>query len=327
MKNVTILKEKRIPIDLLNLCRDNLEKKNFNVIFADYEEEEQKLLDKLLSSQAILCCPGRFLKDSLILKLKSNVKLFQLWSSGYDKFNVNGCTKVNIPVCNNGGANSRSVAEHTILLMLAGSRGMWECMNRVKKGLWGGNRHGLDFQTLYKKKIGIVGLGKIGKIVVEMLNGFGCQIHYYDIKRDLEFERLYKIKFLDLKNLFLESDIISLHLHLNDKTKNIISKSLINSMKKGSRLINVSRAQLVDSKYVEIALNEGTLSSYCSDVFDIEPNSKNDELIRHPNFIGTPHTAGSTYDTYVNAIKTCIDNIEKSFKNEKLKFVVNPEVL
>ena len=135
MKNVTILKEKRIPIDLLNLCKENLEKKNFNVIFADYEEEEQKLLDKLLSSQAILCCPGRFLKDSLILKLKSNVKLFQLWSSGYDKFNVNGCTKVNIPVCNNGGANSRSVAEHTILLMLAGSRGMWECMNRVKKGL------------------------------------------------------------------------------------------------------------------------------------------------------------------------------------------------
>jgi len=327
MQNVTILKEQRIPQELLDLCHSSLIRKKFNVCFADYNDSRSSLLQKLNFSRAILCCPGRHLADDLIYQLRESVELFQLWSSGFDKFNVKGCSDSNILVCNNGGANSRSVAEHTILLILAGTRGVWECMNRVKKGMWGGNRHGLDFELLYQKKIGIIGLGKIGKIVVEMLNGFGCQIFYYDIRRDYEFEKKYNLSYTSLDSIFEECDIISLHLHLNKSTERIISQDLLEKAKPGLRLINVSRAQLVDNVYALKALNNGRLSSFCADVFEVEPNLKNDELIKHPNFMGTPHTAGSTYDTYVSAINACTENIEKLFNNQKIEFIVNPEIL
>ena len=226
-KSVTLLKESRIPFELLEMCKSSLTDRGFSIEVADYAEDINVLRHKLLSSEAVFCCPGRYLDDSTIEIVSKKVKLFQLWSSGFDKFNISGCEKFGVAVCNNGGANSTSVAEHTVMLILAGSRGLNECLNRVKKGLWAGNRHGLDYQTLINREIGIIGLGNIGKKVAARLYGFGCRLSYFDVRRNLEAEHQLGLTFKPLKELCAIADIITLHLHANAQTENLLSRELL----------------------------------------------------------------------------------------------------
>ena len=138
-----------------------------------------------MSSEAVLL-PRRYLDDSTIEIVSKKVKLFSFGVRVLISSTFPGCEKFGVAVCNNGGANSTSVAEHTVMLILAGSRGLNECLNRVKKGLWAGNRHGLDYQTLINREIGIIGLGNIGKKVAARLYGFGCRLSYFDVRRNLK---------------------------------------------------------------------------------------------------------------------------------------------
>ena len=117
--------------------------------------------------------------------------------------------------------------------------------------------------------------------------------------------------------LIKKSDIVTIHLHLNDKTKNMISGKLIKSMKKNSILINVSRPQLVDNKALLNALKKNKIRGAGLDVLDKEPTIKNDPLNNHPGVVVTPHIAGSTYDTYLRVIKNCLNNIQNTLRNKK----------
>ena len=320
-KNVLYFYEKRIPKNIIRLVSSEIKKKFFFKKI-NYSESDRKIKSALSWADAVFFGPGRYLTKEQINTAKK-VKIFQLWSSGYDKFNLKDSKAHNIPVCNNGSQNSVAVAEHAVLLMLSLNKKLIHFYQRTIGGNWKNNSHGFDLYELKNKKIGLLGLGRIGKEVAKILNGFGCKIFYYDInKLKKNEEKKLSVKFKNKNQILKNSDIISLHLHLNKNTKHYINKKNINLIKPNSILINVSRADLIERKPLINSLKNNRIRGFALDAHYEEPTKKNDELLKLENVLSTPHIAGSTFDTYVRVIRVCIENIDRAFKNKKLKYTI-----
>src|SRR5205807_9211379 len=151
------------------------------------------------------------------------LKLVQLLSAGYDDVDLGAARRAKVPIANNGGANAISVAEHTLMLMLAVSRRLvWQHGN-VSAGRWRGNAPAPRMYELYDKTLGIVGLGTIGKKVARLARAFGMRVQYYDLVRLSEdAEDALVVRFRLLRELLRSSDIISLHVPLNASTRHMI---------------------------------------------------------------------------------------------------------
>lgn len=315
--------EERVPEALRALVRSHIPQDEFEIDSMTYLTPDDERKEKLAHADVVLLAPGRHIPDDVLVAAK-NVKLMQLWSSGYDKFNLAACSALGIPVANNGGANACSVAEHAVLLMLAVYKWLPDSHRRTVTGQWAGNSHGLDMFLLNGKKLGIIGFGNIGKQVARKVSGFDMDVSYFDIRRaDPAVEVGHRVSFKALEELVAESDIITLHLHSNDATRNIIDRSAIARMKKGAVLINVSRAQLVDQDALREALIEKRLGGAGLDVYLKEPTEANDALLSLPDVVATPHIAGSTYDTYAMVMQRAVDNFRRVMRGEEPKWVVN----
>ncbi|MBP9711151.1 MAG: 2-hydroxyacid dehydrogenase [Candidatus Pacebacteria bacterium] len=311
MQKLLYVYEERIPQDLQTLVLSYFPKDEFEVKTITYLTSPEEQARKLGWAEVVFFAPGRFLPDNILESARS-VKLMQLWSSGYDKFNVAGAKKFGIPVANNGGSNAQSVAEHAVLLMLAVYKWLPDSHRRTVTGTWAGNNHGLDMFTLRGKKVGVIGFGNIGQGVARILKGFGAQVLYYDIKQAApEKENELGAAFLTLSELLNQSDIVTLHLHSNDNTKNIISAEAFSQMRKGSVLINASRAALVDQQALFTALTDGTLHGAGLDVYPEEPTKTGDPILTLPNVVATPHMAGSTRDAYIQSLNNALENFRR----------------
>jgi len=321
-KNLLYVYEERIPKVLQKLVILEIKKKKFNLKKMTYKTS-LKHQKKLFSwCDAVFFAPGRYLKNEVVESAK-NCKIFQLWSSGFDKFNVKAAKKNNITICNNGSQNNISVAEHAVMLMLSLNRKLIHFNNITKNGNWAGNSHGVDLFEMKNKVLGIIGFGNIGKTVAKICSGFDMKIIYFDTtKLSKKEERLHNVSYASKTNLLKKSDIISLHLHLNSKTKNLINKKNIKILKKKAIIINVSRANLIEKKAIQIALKNKIVAGFGLDVHYEEPTIKNDEVLNHPNVVSTPHTAGSTLDTYKRVIFNCLQNIEKKLNNKKVNWKI-----
>tara|TARA_B100000575_G_C23066396_1_gene614030 strand:- start:265 stop:1248 length:984 start_codon:yes stop_codon:yes gene_type:complete len=310
--------EERIPIPLRNLVEKQIKNHNFLYKKMTYKLSNSKQKKLFGWADAVFFAPGRFIEDDVIKQGKNNLKIFQLWSSGFEKFNVKGAKKFNVPLANNGSQNSIAVAEMAVLLMMAVNRKLPHFYERTITGNWKNNSHGFDLYEMHGKTLGIIGFGNIGKKVAKICNSFGMKILYYDkVRATRKLEKELDAKFVSKNIIIKKSDILSIHLHLNNKTKKIIDKKSIQKMKKNSILINVSRSQLVDNKALLEALKHNKIRGAGLDVHDKEPTVKNDELNNHPGVVVTPHISGSTYDTYSRVIKSCLENIENTIKNRK----------
>ena len=179
----------RHPESLRDLIRSELSFWDWEVIEFSYDDSDQSIKDKLKLCDGVLFAPARFLSYD-VLKAAEKCKIFQIWSSGYDKFNVDAARKLGIPLCNNGGGNSVSVAEHTIMLILAIYKNLINAHAMTLSGNWSGNQHGMDQFTLEGKTLGLIGLGAIGRGVAIRAKAFGADVIYYDpYKQDNEFEK------------------------------------------------------------------------------------------------------------------------------------------
>ncbi len=320
MKNNNLLYvyEERIPKILQNLVISEIKKNKFNLKRMTYKTPV-KIQKKLFAwSDAVFFAPGRFISSDVFKEAKK-AKIFQLWSSGYDKFNLTAAKKNGIVVCNNGSENNISVAEHSVMLMLSLSRKLIYFNKITKDGKWFGNSHGVDLNEMNNKVLGIIGFGKIGRKVAKICSGFNMKIIYYDKnKLSKKKENQLNVKYANKKEIFKKSDIISLHLHLNEETKYFINQKNLKLLKKNVILINVSRAKLIERKAIEIGLKKKIIAGVGLDVHYIEPTKKNDNILNHPNVISTPHTAGSTIDTYKRVIIKCFENIKNRLNNNKV---------
>ena len=241
------------------------------------------------------------------------LRLVQLTSAGYDRVDIEAARKARVPVANNGGANSVAVAEHAVMLMLAVLKRLVANHNEVVAGKW----RTAEFAAarLYEvegKRLGIVGLGNIGKKVARRVRGFDMDVRYYDILRLSEDqEDALGVRFALFPELLRTSDIVTLHVPLNDATRKMMSTREFAMMKRTAVLINTCRGPVVDEDALHQALTSGAIAGAGLDVMVQEPPAPKHPLFSLPNVTLTPHSAGPTWDNWTKAYRNGFDNIQR----------------
>jgi phosphoglycerate dehydrogenase-like enzyme len=254
----------------------------------------------------------RFLPDEAYLNAK-RLKLVQVLSAGYDMVNIEGARKARIPICSNGGANSVAVGEHAIMLMLAAYRKLVAFHQNVAAGHWHrGIPRTVEIYEIEGKTVGIVGLGNIGQQVARRLKAFDARIVYYDsFRRSREEEARLGVEYVSLDTLLETADIVSLHVPLNDNTRNMIGAGELSRMKPKAILINTCRGEVVDETALTKALQEHQIMAAGLDCQAKEPADPNNPLLKLPNVTLTPHNAGPTVDSYRKRFGNGYANIQR----------------
>jgi phosphoglycerate dehydrogenase-like enzyme len=276
--------------------------------------EKAPLADYFLAS-------GRLAIDKDVIEAASRLKMVQRTGVGTDTIDLAYLNGKGIPVYVNTGVNSVSVAEHTILLILAVLRRITAVDASVKSGKWSKNDIGISCHSLFNKTIGIIGIGNIGKNVVRMLQPFGVSIIYYDPFRLPESEeKLLNIQFCELHDLLKQVDILSLHCPLTAQTRGIIGSNEIESMKQGAFIINTARGQLISENALIAALQSGHIRGAGLDVFYKEPINPDNPLLGMNNVILTPHIGGLTLEPFSKMMRNAFENIQL-FENGQYKLL------
>tara|TARA_Y100000588_G_scaffold394505_1_gene515341 strand:+ start:745 stop:1722 length:978 start_codon:yes stop_codon:yes gene_type:complete len=254
--------------------------------------------------------------------IAKKAKLMQILSAGYDRLDVSGLRAAGIPLATNGGANAPTVAEHAILLILSLFRKLPKHHMSLKEGIWLGHQEVLSLYELRGKQVGIIGFGKIGQEVARMVNGFLANVVYYDVERaGLELEAGLNAKYVTLNELITESDVITIHTPLTEGSRHLINSNTLGLMKPTAILINTARGgAVVEADLIE-ALKEGIIAGAGLDVFENEP-LLDSPLLKMENVVVTPHTAGSTIDTWWRRLQFAFDNIQRVSRGEKPLYVV-----
>jgi phosphoglycerate dehydrogenase-like enzyme len=255
------------------------------------------------------------------------LRLVQLLSAGYDHVDVEAARKAGVPVSNNGGANAIAVAEHTIMLMLAVLKRLVRFHIDVVAGKWRvGNLAEGRVYELAGKTLGIVGLGNIGKKVARRAAAFDVRTQYYDIARlTEEQEDALGVRFVLLDELLRTSDVVSLHVPLDDTTRHLIGARELALMKPTAILINTCRGPVADEAALCRALKEGQIAGAGLDVLVEEPPAPNHPLFALPNVTLTPHSAGPTWENWAARFRNGFDNIQRVAAGRPPRWVI-PEL-
>lgn len=278
-----------------------------------------------------------FVNDSankvVLEKLKSlGVKLIALRCAGYNNVEIShlpsGLGVVRVPAY-----SPYAVAEHTAGLLLALDRKVYKSYQRTKKynfsldGLLGFDIHG--------KTVGVIGTGKIGKVFINIMNGFGANVIAYDVYQDKKAEEELNFKYTTLDEIYKNADIISLHCPLTEENHNMINKDSIAKMKKGVILLNTSRGKLINAKDLVDCLEKGMIGGVGLDVFEDEEeyflNDMSNSYIRDaelsillsmPNVVITAHQAFFTKEALEKIVSTTLSNIKEYIETGKCKNIV-----
>jgi phosphoglycerate dehydrogenase-like enzyme len=287
---------------------------------------DRAALEQVLPATEYLICYPNVRLDDASYKVAPKLKLYQLLSAGYDDVDLEAARRARVPVCNNGGANAISVSEHAVMLMLAVSRRViWQHGN-VSAGRWRGNGPAPVMYELFDKTLGIVGLGTIGKKVARIARALGMRVQYYDIARLPEHEEdAHGVRFRLLRELLATSDIVTMHVPLNDSTRHMIGVNELALMKPTSVIVNTSRGPVIDEVALTKVLADHKIFGAGLDVFDQEPPPPDNPLLKLDNVLLTSHFAGPTFDNHTARFSNAFDNVQRVARGEKPLWVV-PEL-
>ncbi|MBQ9664009.1 MAG: phosphoglycerate dehydrogenase [Oscillospiraceae bacterium] len=248
------------------------------IILPHQAEEELQDADVLI--------PEHIRVNADLLEKAPRLKLVQT-GAGYDNVNLEDCTRFGIQVCNASGVNANAVAEHVMAFILCWYKNILSLDSFLKARR---DESELDYRgaELSEKTIGIVGLGHVGRKVAEYCNAFHMNVLGYSRKP----VDLGGVLQTDLDRVFRESDIVSIHIPLNESTRHMINSDVFDKMKSDALLINTSRGAVVNQDQLVLALRQGRIGGACLDVFEEEPLSADHPLRDLNNVILTPHTAG-----------------------------------
>ncbi len=244
--------------------------------------------------------------DANALEKADRLKVIARYGVGVDNVDLSAARKKGIVVTNTPGANSVSVAELAVGLMLALARQIPEAVEAVHQGKW--PRY--SGVSLEGKTIGILGLGAIGKQLARRLTGFDCKIMAFDPYADSAYAKENHIEIAPMDDVIRQADFVSLHLPLLPETRGIVDETFLAKMKKGSFLINTSRGEAIDESALLKALQSGHLRGAGLDAFTVEPPDPKNPLLALPQVVVTPHlgaqTDGATSNMGWFAMKDCL---------------------
>jgi D-lactate dehydrogenase len=267
---------------------------------------------------------------AVIATLESlGVRLIALRCAGYNNVDLSAAKKHGITVVRVPAYSPYAVAEHTIALMLALNRKLHRAYNRVREGNLA--LDGLVGFDMHGKTVGVIGTGQIGTVVAQILTGFGCPTLAFDPFPNATCGSL-GVRYVELNQLFAESDIITVHCPLTPENKHLINGQALEKMKNGVMLINTSRGALLDTVAIIEGLKSGKIGYLGLDVYEEEEEIFFEDrsgsilsddvfarLLTFPNVIITGHQAFFTREALLNIAATTIDNITKFENNQPLE--------
>ncbi len=240
---------------------------------------------------------------------------------GVDNVDIAAATRHGIIVMNTPTANSIATAEQTMALMLAVSRHTAVGHESLKKKEW--RRSEFVGTQLHGKTLGIVGFGKIGRLVAERAKAFGMAVLAYDPYISEEVGRQAGVLLVDLDDLLAESDYVTLHTALLPETNQMINASTLNAMKDGAVLINCARGKLIDEEALAAALTSGKLKAAALDVYSSEPPPQDNPLIGLPNVLHTPHLGASSVEAQREVATQIVEQVVDALRGTDFRNTVN----
>ena len=294
----------------------NLLKKNSTFNFEIIENiSKENLINKLPNFDAISLRVTK-LDNDIISKCK-NLKIISRHGVGYDNVDLSSLKSNNITLAITATANATSVAEHVMFMILNISKGIDMYDSAVRNGQFlRKDQYNKTFE-LWNKNFLIVGFGRVGKILIKRCLGFEMKVYVYDPFVDEKTIKSFGgIKVSDFNGSLKDMDYTSIHLPLNDKTKNLINLSNLKTMKKNSIIINTSRGGIINENNLDEALNKGFIFGAGLDVFEKEPPDINNPLLKNKKVLLSPHSSTFTEECTERMGKETIQNIIDFFENK-----------
>jgi len=304
---IVLLEPLKVNNDILELFSKGIKDKQHEfVAYDNVTKDVEELKKRVMGADAVIIANNPLPAE--VIEAADKLKFISVAFTGIDHVDKEACLKNGIKLSNCAGYSDQAVAELVIGMIISKLRNLVECDRAVRQGKTMGSE-GLMGSELAGKTVGIVGTGRIGLKVAQLLKAFGCNLLGNSPVAKKEGEEL-GIKYVSLDELLKESDIVTLHTPLKDSTINLINKERLDMIKPSALLINCARGPVIDIEAMAEALKNKKLAGAAIDVFEIEPPLPLEHcLIDTDNSLLTPHVAYATDESMVRRAKIAFDNI------------------
>ena len=321
MSKPKVLVTTRLPGQMEKLFGDDFDVQ----LFEGEELPREKLLEFCKDKDAIVSDLVNKLDEEFFEKCP-RIKAVANVAVGYDNIDIGAASKRNVLACNTPGVLTDTTADLAFALLMAVARRVPESERYLRTGQW--KSFSLDLLLgidVHHKTLGIVGLGRIGQAVAARASGFSMNILYSQNNRASEdIEKKYNATYVPMEELLQESDFVSIHCPLNNKTRGLIGKDQFKLMKKSAFIVNTARGAVINELEMIEALRSKTIAGAGLDVFSHEPNVPK-ELQELDSVVLLPHIGSASIETRCAMARMAVEAIIKSFNQEEPPNVINKE--
>ena len=309
-----------------NLLQDN-ETRVVNTFEAKLNKEDkvlssEQVIDLSKDCDGILCVGGNKFDKEIINKLSPSVKIIANYAVGYNNVDIDAAKAKGIVVTNTPEVLTDSAADVSILLLLGASRRVYEGRKAAEQQNWVWSTNLLLGKQMSNRKLGILGMGRIGRAVAQRAKGFGMEIHYHNRSRlssELENGATYHE---NVKSLFAQSEFLSINCPATSETVNLLNEETINFLPDEVVIANAARGDVINDDAMIKAMKSGKVFALGLDVYNGEPKI-NEEYLKLDNLFLLPHLGSATKRTRIDMGDRAIDNLQEFFSNKKPKDQIN----
>ncbi|AME04217.1 2-hydroxyacid dehydrogenase [Selenomonas sp. oral taxon 136] len=263
------------------------------------------------------------INKEVIAKAK-NLKVAAVLRGGYENADVPLLTEKGVKLINAPWRSANAVADFTVGMMIAENKNIARSHHLLMEGKWCKKYDNQSYiHDMRKMTVGIIGFGYIGQRVRMRLQGFECRVIVHDPYADPKKFADHNVEFVSLDELLRQSDIVTLHLRLSEKTEHFIGKDELSKMKTTAYLINTARAGLVDTTALAEALRDHVIGGAAIDVYDEEPLAKDHPYLQLSNITLTSHLAGTSCDTMMTSVEIGLEDLKRYLTGEEMVNIRN----
>lgn len=283
-------------------------------IYSNKAETQEELIERIKDSDVVINIRAYTHLTRQVLASCPNLRLISIWGTGTDNVDLESARELGITVTNTPGANALSVAEHTIAILLSLARKIPYLDREVRSGNW----PRVEMVQLSGKVLGLLGLGAIGRHMARMAKGLGMDVIAWTFHPSPERAKESGVRFVSKEELLKNSDVVSLHLRLNDETRGFFRKEDFDLMKPTAFFVNTARADLVELGEPYEALQSKKIAGAALDTYNQEPLPSGDPIATLPNVVLTPHNAGMTPEATINGLMMAVENVESFITGKEI---------
>ncbi|WP_024294930.1 NAD(P)-dependent oxidoreductase [Lacrimispora indolis] len=304
---ITLAEPLSVPKALIGTYAEKLAAQGHD--FSSYDTvaaSEEKLIERSKGSDIVIIANHPY--SDTVVRAVQELKMIAVAFTGIDHVGVQACREQGVTVCNAAGYSNQTVAELVIGMAVAALRNLRKADQQLRAG---GTSAGIGGKEICGRTVGIVGVGRIGLVTAKLFQAFGAKVIAYD-PASPEMGEHSGIVYQSLEEVLSRSDLVSLHLPLNENTRGFINEERLALMKRDAVLINCARGPIVDNNALAEALNGDRLGYACIDVYDGEPPlAKDYPLLHAKNTLLTPHQAFLSEESMVRRAEITFGNVEK----------------